>query len=112
MIVGDYIVNTGTATLTILGVSATIGGVVKSTSATAGTAAGNIRGTTGATGSTGSTGPAGPGLPTGGTADQVAVKNSSTDYDVAWQTLIVSSTSDLTPGTSPLDTGTLYVVYE
>jgi hypothetical protein len=51
--VGDYFVNTGTATRTILGVSTAIGGVVKSTSATAGTATGNIRGAAGAQGDPG-----------------------------------------------------------
>ena len=56
MAVGDYVVNTGTATRTILGVSTDIGGVVKSSSATAGTAAGNIRGATGATGPQGPAG--------------------------------------------------------
>ena len=53
MAVGDYVVNTGTATRTMLGVSTVTGGVVRSTSATAGTAAGNIRG---------ATGPAGPAI--------------------------------------------------
>jgi hypothetical protein len=42
--IGDYIVNTGAAARTILGVPTDIGGVVKITSPTAGTAAGNIRG--------------------------------------------------------------------
>jgi len=65
MAVGDFVVNTGTATRTILGVSTDIGGVVKSTSATAGTAAGNIRGATGAAGATGAQGPAGPQGPAG-----------------------------------------------
>ena len=58
--VGDYIVNTGTATRTMLGVSAAIGAVIKSTSATAGSAAGNIRGVAGATGEPGEPGPPGP----------------------------------------------------
>jgi len=60
MVIGDYVVNTGTATRTILGVSAAIGDVVCSTSATAGTAAGSIRGATGATGIKGDTGVTGP----------------------------------------------------
>ena len=51
MAVGDFVVNTGTATRTILGQSTVIGGVVRSTSATAGTAAGNIRGPAGTTAS-------------------------------------------------------------
>ena len=46
MVIGDYVVNNTTATRTMLGVSTDIGGVVKSTSATAGTAAGNIMGYT------------------------------------------------------------------
>jgi len=46
MVIGDYVVNNTTATRTILGVSTGIGGVVRSTSATAGTAAGNIMGYT------------------------------------------------------------------
>jgi hypothetical protein len=50
MLVGDYIVNTGTSTITILGVSSNIGDVIRSTSATAGTFAGNIRGAIGAMG--------------------------------------------------------------
>ena len=44
MVIGDYVVNSTTATRTMLGVSTVIGGVVRSTSATAGTAAGNIIG--------------------------------------------------------------------
>ena len=47
MAVGDYVVNTGSATRTILGQSTEVGGMVRSTSATAGTAAGNIRGPAG-----------------------------------------------------------------
>jgi len=46
MAVGDYVVNNSTGTYTLLGVSTGIGGVVRSTSATAGTAAGNIMGYT------------------------------------------------------------------
>jgi hypothetical protein len=46
MVIGDYVVNNTAATRTMLGVSTAIGGVVKSTSATAGTAAGNIMGYT------------------------------------------------------------------
>jgi len=54
--IGDYFINAGTATVTILGQSTTVGGVVKSTSATAGTASGNIRGPQGATGAQGASG--------------------------------------------------------
>ena len=35
----------------------------------------------------GPVGPVGPGLPTGGTFDQVARKNSANDYDTSWQSL-------------------------
>ena len=59
MVVGDFVVNTGTATRTILGVSTAIGGVVCSTSATAGTATGNIQGPKGDTGDAGAAGVAG-----------------------------------------------------
>jgi len=48
--IGDYFVNTGTATRNILGMSVTIGGVVKSTTASTGMSAGNIRGSTGEAG--------------------------------------------------------------
>lgn len=44
-------------------------------------------GPTGPTGSQGPVGPAGPGLPTGGTAGQVATKNSSTSYDIVWRSV-------------------------
>jgi hypothetical protein len=50
-------------------------------------------GPTGATGSTGATGPQGPagqGMPTGGSANQFAIKNSATDYDVTWRGIAVS----------------------
>ena len=70
MAVGDYVVNTGTATRTMLGVSTDIGGVVCATSATAGTAAGNIRGATGAAGATGSQGAKGDKGDTGATGPQ------------------------------------------
>jgi|GEM_PF-3692409 len=56
--VGDLILNAGTATLTIAGVSTAVGGLVKITtlSPLAGTASGNVRGATGATGATGAKG--------------------------------------------------------
>lgn len=48
-------------------------------------------------GDKGDKGDAGEGLPEGGTAGQVLVKKSSTDYDMEWDTLnIPSKTSDLT----------------
>jgi len=56
--IGDFFVNAGSAAVSILGVSAAIGDVVKSTSATAGTAAGNIRGAGGGPGSPGEKGAA------------------------------------------------------
>ena len=45
-------------------------------------------GATGATGATGPQGPAGEGVPTGGTAGQLLMKSSSTDYDTEWANLI------------------------
>lgn len=42
------------------------------------------QGPTGPAGPTGDTGPTGPGVPAGGTEGQVPVKQSGTDYDVAW----------------------------
>ena len=42
------------------------------------------QGETGATGATGATGPAGPGVPAGGTAGQVLIKSSATDYATEW----------------------------
>ena len=47
MAVGDYVVNNTTATRTMLGVSTVIGGVVRSTSATAGNIMGYTPPTTG-----------------------------------------------------------------
>lgn len=41
-------------------------------------------GPAGADGVDGATGPAGPGIPTGGATGQIAVKASSTDFDLAW----------------------------
>lgn len=54
--VDDYIINVGSGTLTILGVSASVGDVIKIIDATTGTKVGNIRGPQGTTGSTGATG--------------------------------------------------------
>ena len=45
------------------------------------------QGPQGATGPKGDTGATGPGLAAGGTAGQVVVKKSSTDYDTEWKTL-------------------------
>lgn len=55
-------------------------------------------------GPAGATGSAGVGIPTGGTAGQVIVKNSGTNYDLAWQDLthfsIVTVAASLTLNTS------------
>lgn|GEM_PF-5443326 len=59
---GDIILNSGTATRTILGVSATVGTLISVTSATAGSNAGNIRGAQGFTGPQGPPGSGGGGL--------------------------------------------------
>lgn len=63
--VGDMVLNGGTATRTILGVSSPVGTLVRVTSATAGTNAGNIRGAQGVQGQQGPAGPAGPVGPPG-----------------------------------------------
>src|SRR5215467_9295023 len=59
------------------------------------------QGPTGATGPTGPTGATGPGVKPGGTAGQVLVKNTATDFDTAWITsgaaLWSDSGSTLTP---------------
>jgi hypothetical protein len=60
--VGDYFINTGAASRTMLGKTAAPGDVVKSTSATAGDLAGNIRGPQGLGGDPGAAGPAGVSL--------------------------------------------------
>jgi hypothetical protein len=70
-----------------------------------GSVVGSLLGATGSTGPTGPTGPAGPGLPTGGTAGQWPRKASSTDYDVAWDTLDVTDVSGAAPLASPTFTG-------
>jgi hypothetical protein len=54
------------------------------------------QGPRGATGATGATGPAGSGVPTGGTANQILVKNSSTDYDVSFANINTGYLSDVT----------------
>lgn len=41
----------------------------------------------------GTQGSPGEGVPSGGTSDQVLVKQSSTDYDTAWESLIIPSTA-------------------
>jgi hypothetical protein len=62
MRIGDCIVNTGSATRNILGVSTVVGGIVQSTGNTTGVAAGNIRGAQGESGSNGSNGNPGASL--------------------------------------------------
>lgn len=64
-------------------------------------------GAQGDTGEQGVQGDAGEGVPSGGTAGQVLMKDSSTDYDTSWQTL--SSGSDVVVGTY---TGSYSVRYE
>ena len=54
--VGDFIVNAGSTSLTILGTTAAIGDVVEITGDTTGSKVGNIRGPQGSTGNTGPTG--------------------------------------------------------
>lgn len=44
-------------------------------------------------GTQGSTGAVGPGVPSGGTAGQLLVKNSATNYDTAWKTVVQSGHS-------------------
>ena len=48
------------------------------------------QGETGATGPQGPQGPAGEGVPTGGSAGQVLIKDSATDYDTSWTSLDAS----------------------
>jgi len=98
MAVGDYVVNTGTATRTMLGVSTDIGGVVCSTSATAGTAAGNIRGVAGATGQTGATGSQGSQGNTGATGAAGAKGTSFYGWSTASNLTNISSITGMVVG--------------
>lgn len=52
-----------------------------------------VSGTQGPTGPTGTTGLAGTGLPTGGSAGDIIVKTSGTDYDTSWKSPRIFSTS-------------------
>jgi len=61
------------------------------TGVTGSTGSTGYTGYTGYTGSTGVTGPTGRGVPTGGTSGQVLTKNSTTDYDTSWSTVVASS---------------------
>lgn len=66
-------------------------GQTGATGATGATGPQGLQGATGATGATGpqgEQGPAGEGVPTGGTAGQLLMKSSSTDYDTEWDNLI------------------------
>lgn len=63
-------------------------------------------GATGATGPQGEQGPAGEGVPTGGTAGQLLMKSSSTDYDTEWSSITTSDINGIIDkvGTDTLDT--------
>lgn len=71
------------------------------------------QGPAGDTGPRGDTGPAGPGIATGGTAGQVLVKASSSDYDTEWIDapsgggVIGDSTGGESPDAAVIWTGTL-----
>ena len=58
-------------------------------------------GPTGATGPQGATGAVGQGVPAGGVADQIIVKQSSTDYDTAWDYIqtLTENVKNVTLGT-------------
>jgi hypothetical protein len=51
------------------------------------------QGESGATGPQGPQGPAGEGVPSGGSTGQVLAKQSATDYDADWTTLVIPSTA-------------------
>jgi hypothetical protein len=63
-------------------------------------------------------GPAGPGVPVGGTAGQILIKESSTDYDTGWSSTDADLGEfglkagyfqvDTTPTNTPGDQGTMY----
>lgn len=68
-----------------------------------------LTGPTGATGATGPTGPAGAdgaGLIVGGTANQILVKQSGTDYDADWEDLILGKPTDAYAISNTEDAGT------
>lgn len=64
------------------------------------------KGEPGTPGATGPTGPAGPGVPTGGTAGQVPVKTSDTDYTIQWKTLSAADVG-AAPKENPVFTGAI-----
>jgi len=70
------------------------------------------KGDTGATGAQGLQGAAGAGLPTGGTAGQIPVKASATNFDVEWQTRIktVTMTQAQYNALVTKDANTLYAI--
>ncbi len=50
----------------------------------------------------GTQGPPGVGIPTGGTAEQILIKKSSTDYDMEWKNLLATSGRvNISIGTTP-----------
>lgn len=65
----------------------------------------------GPTGPTGATGPAGPGLPTGGVAGQIIIKNSSTNYDTVWSDNIAYNVETLVKNDSGVTINKGEVVY-
>jgi hypothetical protein len=64
-----------------------------------------VTGPTGITGATGATGPPGSGVPSGGTTGQFLVKNTSTNYDTSWSSILTS------PGIAGTSVSTSYVDY-
>lgn len=65
------------------------------------------KGDTGATGATGSQGATGQGVPTGGTANQVLIKDSGTDYDTSWGAVAYSNVTG-TPSLATVATSGAY----
>jgi hypothetical protein len=70
-----------TAEVTVLGPAEV---VVEQANTEVEVAVGGAQGPQGPKGDTGDTGPTGPGVPVGGTAGQLLVKDSATDYDSQW----------------------------
>ena len=65
------------------------------------------KGDTGATGATGSQGATGQGVPTGGAANQVLIKDSGTDYDTSWGAVAYSNVTG-TPSLATVATSGAY----
>lgn len=78
-----------------------IQGPTGSTGPQGATGANGPQGAQGIQGETGSVGPSGPGVPTGGTAGQVLVKASATNFDAAWQTRAGGGTATVDFGAAP-----------